>query len=338
MRKLNLWLAAALLVFAAACSKDEVVINSSGDQAWKMLASTGANVAVISQPSGDVVKNNFAQASGTITKMATFGGRIYLLAKDDYKITVVDEVSGEQLAVLDFSASQLMPSAIAFANATDAYVAHENSDKISLVDIYYNKVVRQINVGNNPTDLAYLASGYIAVTNSGSNSVSIINTKTYAKERDVATNPVPAYVGATDSKKIFTIVCRGNGKDGSGEKTSGYVQFLNPATGEITYTKEIKNLGIDGSEITPRSLAINEKGLTFIATNYAMYKLNTKLKSPVLSVVKRDDFAGVSYNYALQEIIVIKSDGTAYAADNTTALKTYDLVLPGTFGAVLSLK
>ncbi len=340
--KKYLLFACTVSMFLISCKQDNPLIDNSS-KTWNMLVAVGDKQNIISyieQPSGSIIKTNIISDSlinSEIGQVVAYGSNIYILIPKEYKILVIDRRTYESVATYDFSQDKSEPTAIAFANATDAYVAHKNTNKVSLIDTKFYKIAKTIEVGNSPTGIAY-SKNTIVVSNSLSNTISLIDTRSYSKTAEIATKEIPTYISSTlATSGLISLVCSGNGKDDSlsTSKSSAYLQIFNPDTKQFISTTEIKTTLIAGKDITPNGLVVTNKDYSFISTTYGLFMYNAKTANQ-LTLVKKEAYAGIAYNFPREELIVIRANKTAFAAKQTTGKILYELTMPQLFGAVVA--
>ena len=340
--KIYVLIATAFCLSLVSCKQDNPLIDNSS-KTWNMLTVNGENsnhLSSFEQPTGTMIKDNLladSLAKSPITQVIAYGSNIYLLIPKDYKIIVLNRWNYDYEASFDFSTDKYEPTAIAFANATDAYVAHQNTDKLSLIDLKFYKIARTITVGNAPVAIAY-SKNTIVVANSKSNSISLIDTRTYSKIADIETKEVPTFISSTlATTGLVSLVCSGNGKEDSlsSSKSSAYLQIFNPDTKQFTSTTELKTTLIAGADIIPTGLVVTDKDYSFVSTKSGLFLYNAKSATP-LTFVKKETYKGITYNFPKEELIIIRANNTAFAAKQTTGKILYELSMPLLFGTVVA--
>ena len=335
------WIYTFVLFTLYSCTQDNPLIDNSVNS-WSLLTVTGesdAKLSKIQQPNGsyliDDILNNI-EITSEIKQVAVYGQYLYILIPKDYKIIILDRYTFEPVNSIDFSATQYEPSAIAFANNSDAYIAHTNANKVSLLDTKFFKIVRTYDVGIEPVDITY-TNNLIIVSNAKSNSLSLIDTKNYTKLSDVAVQEAPRFISVAPTSGKVAIVCSGNGKDDdiTGNNSAAYFQVFDPNTKQITFTSELKTSLITGSNIYPNGLVVTNKDLAFVSTQYGLFSINVRTPT-LVNLAKKEEYRGVYYNFPKEELIVIRANKTAFAAKQTTGKIIYELTMPQLFSSILA--
>ncbi len=331
----------AVLVGILSCTRENPLYDNSVNS-WNLLIVTGESNTKISktqQPDGNILIDNLlanAEIKSEIKQIVAYGVYLYILIPKDFKILVLDKFSYNIVNSIDFSDHHNEPSAIAFANNTDAYVIHTNANKVSLIDTKFFKIVRTYDVGIAPIDIAY-TNNLIIVANSKSNTLSLIDSRNYTKLPDISVKDVPMFIAVAPTSGKLAIVCSGNGKDDtiSDNNSTAYFQVFDPNSKQITYTAELKTSLIDGTDIYPNALAVTNKDLAFISTQYGLFSINTNSPT-LLNLAKKEAYAGVYYNYPKEELILIQHNNTAFAAKQTNGNFLYELTMPQSFSSLLA--
>lgn len=335
------WIYALILLTLFSCTQDNPLIDNSVNS-WSLLAVTGesdAKLSKIQQPNGayliDDILSNF-EIKSEIKQIAIYGQYLYILIPKDYKIIVLDRFTNELVSSIDLTSTQYEPSAIAFANNTDAYIVHTNANKVTLLDIKFFKIVRSYDVGIEPVDITYI-NNLIIVSNAKSNSLSLIDTKNYTKLSDIAVKEAPRFISVAPTSGKVAIVCSGNGKDDdiAENNSPAYFQIFDPITKQIIFTSELKTSLINGSDIYPNGLAITNKDLAFVSTQYGLFSINVKTPA-LVNLAKKEEYRGVYYNFPKEELIVIRGNNSAFAAKQTTGKIIYELTMPQLFSSIIA--
>ena len=340
---------AACLAFCISCSKDDPLIDNSSN-AWNLLASSGSafnELHYVLYPDGksaDIMPADSCR--GELSKIAVFGNIIYAVSPSDMAIFEFDRYSFAYLKKIDFSEENLEPVGIAFSNSTDAYIIFRNSTKVAIYDLYFNtgKYSRSIETGHIPGDIIAMTNKgsvpYIITANTADNCLSVINARTYSKERDIPTEAAPAYLAAYSDKDALLAVCLGNGKTAAtagAEKSSGYATVFHPESGSIVKSMELTYYSKAGSDITPTGIAVNNNGLCYISSDYSLFKVNLKLTVMSLTKSVKGNFKSISMLYGLQKPVVHMSDNSVYILDLATLKQVEKVSVPFDFGTFLAL-
>lgn len=336
-----LWLYTSLLLGLYSCVRDNPLIDNTVNS-WDLMVVTGdtkTKISNIQQPHGTVLIDDILtniQIKSEIKQIVAYGQYLYILIPKDYRIIVLNRFSFELVNSIDFTATKYEPSAIAFANSTDAYIVHTNANKVSLLDTKFFKIVRTYDVGNEPIGIAY-TNNLIVVANAKSNSFSLIDTRNYTKLSDIAVQEAPRFISVAPTTGKVAIVCSGNGKDDdiAENNSTAYFQIFDPITKQIIFTSELKTSLINGSDIYPNGLAVTNKDLAFVSTQYGLFSINIKTPEFV-NFVKKEEYKGIYYNYPKEELILIRGNNSTFAAKQTTGKIIYELTMPQLFSSILT--
>lgn len=339
MKKLGLVFMLTLLF--AACKQDEKVINSFDDEnkvLMSVVEANGTSIKLADLFNNKIITEDVVDAangfkiSDTISKIISFREHIFLLSPSTYKIYVLNYNDFKMVDTVDFLDEMLEPTDICFANATDAYIAHGNSNKLTLLDLTNLKPALQITVGNHPIALA--ASGnQIYVANYTDNNVSVVDSRTNREEAKIQTGVGPKFVGIRSNGKECVVVAEGAGKNGTEPlKSEAICTIIDVATRNILANTAIGFGTISALEAIPQSLAISDKDYAFIPTETNLLKINLRTRTSVSNVGKYK-YSYIVNNSYRQEVVMIMEDESgvptkAIVAGNSTAKKNYEMEIP----------
>lgn len=315
--KTKILIIAVLSVIVAACSSDDKVIDNSIKQT-KYLISVSEPSPVIKLIDGSAILNEDVYNSanqgkilgGNVTQITEFRNMLYLLMPEIMKIKVIDAVSFVEISELDFSKDNLIPSAICFANATDAYVAHANSDKISLVDIYNMKIVKTITVGKNPSAIA-VSGNQLLTCDYGSNSVSIVDTRTNLKISNITVPSKPKYISITPDGLDAVVISIGDGKEANATaaKSNAQVSFIDINGKRLSASLNIGNSAYKAENQIPCGMAISNKYWAFIPTQEALFRINTRTRT-IVAFVGKYIYDDIIYNYRNGDVCAFSNENS----------------------------
>lgn len=335
MKKLLLILVASLAIIS--CSKEEKFIDNYTEENKVLIAVNSASssyVEAVNLADGSIMYNdifmqvNSVAAPDSISTMKIFRDKIFILFPKIFKIIILNKDDFKIAGEVDFSAESLIPSDICFANATDAYIAHGNSNKVSLLDLTNFQVARQITVGKNPVAIA--ASGnQIYTANFGANSVSVIDSRTNKQEALLSVAPYPSFVGVRSNGKEVIVVSIGTGKgDGASTKSPAIATFIDVATRAKLQETPIGTVTIPALDAIPQSLSVTEKDYAFIPTATNFMRISMKSRTGVTNVGKLK-YSKVSYNSYKDLLLAIVLDENGNSkkvavCSNSTGKSIYD--------------
>ncbi|MCX6147365.1 MAG: hypothetical protein NTW25_08965 [Candidatus Kapabacteria bacterium] len=303
----------SLVIVINSCKQEEVIIDNT-NKSYNVLVSVGGGspkLSIYSFPDGKLVNDNLLGnlnsqiVTSKVTKIAEYLGNLYLIMPSSHKIEVISKADYKQIATYDFTSLQLTPTDICFPNATDAYVAMKDSNLIELIDIHFNKIVKSIKVGNNPSSIA--ASGnQVYVANQASNNVTVIDlslNKGVVATIDVAPNP--NIIGFTASNDVY-VVSIGNGKIDTMAKSVSKITYINPLTRTITSSLDL-GYGTTAPALNqiPFDIANSNKTYGYIPTSEALFRVDLKYKDKVKLVTKAT-YDKVYFYFGNRSVILMK--------------------------------
>lgn len=335
--------AALAIMVIAGCSGEEKVIDTLPDS-WQLLcaSSTAPGLALQKLPdnsttSADIFQQvNNRKLPATVSSVVEFRDDLYLLMPSIRKIYVVLAKSYTLHDSIDFSAENRIPSAICFANATTAYVAHENDSVVSVVDITVYKTARTVATGHKPIGIAAIGN-QVFVTNQLSNTVTQIDTRTNSIVANHQVPPAPTFITpSTDGKQVI-VICLGAGKaDNISPKTAAYAVFIDAPTAQIIKQTAIDDPGFD-TDVTakPRGVAVTKADWAFIPTDLGLYQLDLVQKVDCY-IIDETPYDITTFNYRRQELLLIEG-GSVIVADQNTGKEKARFALPLPVSAILGI-
>jgi len=298
------------------CSDDKIIDDTNDN--WFVIASTESpypELLKIEYPSGNVVETNlYEEANGKKLTSAPeiiyeFGGLLFLLQPDDYKITVLDKRTYIESAVIDFSSESKKPLAVAFANATTSYVIFKGDSIVEAVDLTVMKPARTIELPGIASSIA-VAVNQIYVACPELNIIQVIDTRDNQLTETIDVPEYPTLVTFTYDGLNAVVVSSGLGKyDSTEEKTEAYVSFIDRGT-HTEIARQPLGIGIvDPKEQIPNAVATPSRLYAYIGTQEYFLRFNTRTAGSVARVAN-GNYSSVIYNAKRDEMILIKVDGT----------------------------
>lgn len=320
-------------VIGIGCNGDTPVFNNT-DQTYNIfLSDNNGKVARVTLPDtkvqdADHYKTvNKEELKGAVEWMNEYRDNVFLGIPSQYQIVVVSKADFKKVGVYDFSATGKVPTSICFANATNAYVTHDNDSVISLVDLINYKVARFIPCGKNPISIAAIEN-QLFVTCRGDNTIRRIDTRTNAVTGVYGTSPNPSIItNANDerlaaSERRMVLVCDGN----NSEPASISKVDIN---GTITDKQSVIGVGANPVLETPSDIAITNTDFAFITTQTSIWRYDIR-KSGVVRRVSTSSAQGISYNDRRNELIIRRNANSVQIAQasDTKVLSTINTTFP----------
>lgn len=341
--KNSLLLVLAALVLFVACSSEDKVINNYTDQSQAIaVVKDSPDLKLIKISTGEVLNENLLNQSGlsgSASNVKSFRNMLYVLYPKDYKVFVYNLGSQKLESTIDFSNDKLEPYDICFANATDAYICHANSNIISLIDITVYKEAKKINVGKNPVSIA-CSGNQIITANSGDNTVSFVDTRTNSQIATAKVANVPYFVDVRTNGKEFIVVSLGDGKINTGStKTASTINFFDVANKNNLGQFELAASNVKSTEFFPKSLAVSVKDWAFIPGDSAFLRVDLKSKSKA-SYIGKFRYTYTSYDIISSRLFAVESingKSTLKICDQSTGKLVSSVTLPDNVAKVYPL-
>jgi len=331
---------ALLVALLTACNKDEKFINNFDEKKLAMLAvneDSHSYLRIIELNSGEIeidrisLPYNDTLFNTAIDKIKSFRNHIFVFQYSAFRIIVLNSNNYSLAGIIDFSLQELVPSDICFANATDAYISHGNSNLVSLLDLTNLQIAREIVVGAAPVSIA--ASGnQIYTTNFSDNTVSVIDSRTNKVQATIIVPLKPMMIDVKADGKEFIVVSAGEGKLTAGDKTNAMITFIDVATRNVLNEIPIGVGLVNAIDVVPLGLTVSSRDWAFISSEDNFFRVNIRTKSGVVNI-GRYKYNKLTYNYYKNVVIAIEQDNSGNAirsviCNNTTGRKISDLAIP----------
>ena len=211
---------AVLAVMLIACADEKLIDESNSNQKLLVASFDGANSHVMnSDLKSEMVESNdlYNQANGSfiahspVTRLQSYLNYIFAFVPDENKIVVFNKNTLKSVSQIDFSNEGLRPMKLAFANATDAYLICENYNKLILLDIYYFKKAREIDLPTFANDILTLGNK-IYITLPLENQIAIVDSRSHAITSTIAIDNRPYIFALTSSANNLIVLSAGAGK------------------------------------------------------------------------------------------------------------------------------
>jgi YVTN family beta-propeller protein len=319
--------------FLPGCAPDEKILNSVIDK-WVLLTTTPGGAQINTTPVNDNQAGTISTrytASGTISSIAEYRNYVFLMIPTQYKVLILDRTRFVPVDSIDFSDKRLIPSGVAFGNATTIYFSHENDSVVTIYDLFNFKKAGTITVGKNPTGIVAgngERQNQIFVANRGSATVSQIDTRTNTV---VATYPVgkaPVYIMPDLSGKKIVVACMGAGKNGETgvEKTTPSLAFIDIDARTVARETPISTGEADSALAIPMGLAVTKSDWAFVPLSNGLVRVDTR-EYIAIAVISKEMYSGISYNLRRDELLCVKDRTVSVLDENSGDLKFSPLEL-----------
>ncbi len=326
------------------CSEDEIIIDNTTDRDRFFVVTGGGSpsLKVINSIDGSIEINDvFQEMLNTaynypVRKIKLFGGSYFVIIPESHVIEILDDKDLSRKAIIDFSESGKMPSDICFPNATTAYVAHENADSLSCIDLTNFRLCSGVKISGRARAVE-AAGNQIFTANTLENTVSIIDSRDMQEKHVINVQDKPLFIAVSDSGRKVICLSAGNGKiDTLQNKTAAIATLFNVLTSAIENTREIGIANIKSVDQFPHALAVTGRDLAFVPTDEYLLRLEAKeLKN--IALTGKTNYKYAAYNFKNQELILIVEENEslwAVTADQTTAKEKKRILLPDNAAAI----
>ncbi|HYF03625.1 MAG TPA: YncE family protein [Patescibacteria group bacterium] len=310
-------LIASVIIFSA-CKPEERMIEAP-QTSWQILAATDmpAALKIIEQPGSKVITDDaYAAANGeampAVTKIAEYGGRLFLLKKDAPEIEVLDRATFKKSVTIEMSSAGT-PIDITFPNATTAFVIHANTEIVDVVDIYNNKVARSIAVGKKPVAVAAVGN-QVYIANQDDNTLSVIDTRTNLVTMTLPVHTAPMALAAHPSQNEVLVLSLGGGKllkEGE-EKSPARLTFINNDTKQTINSVSVFEVAKDSLLGVPVGLALGQGSYpyAFVAFKTVITRVDARRHAGT-RILRQPASAGIQYNFKRDELLIFNTNGNS---------------------------
>lgn len=274
-----------LLFFS--CSDEKLITEISPNKHILIATHDGTNAKLtrLTFPDGEIIGNDvFFQANGKtisnnkITQLATYLQNIWVIIPDDFKLLALDRTTFKLLADFGFQDEKQSPRKIVFANATEAYLIFENTNYVYLIDTYYYKIARKIELEGNPSDILAVGN-QVYITLPMQNKLAILDTRTHKIENTLQINNVPYLVQKNADGTKILVLCAGIGKipgDFREAISLPTITTIDFKTNNVLSNFEIKPPKVDLLKEYPKQFIITNNDWGFFATEKYLVRLDVK--------------------------------------------------------------
>ncbi len=339
MKKLNVLLIMLFFsFFLVSCNEDAPNIDNTVNRDRLFVVVGGAQplVKVIKVVDGSIEINDlFLEKAETsynypVKRIKHFGNLFFFVIPQELKIEVFSADNLNRVSLIDFTDSKKIPSDICFANATTAYIAHENDESLSCLDLTNFQISGSVTISGKACAIE-CSGNQIFTANTFQNTVSIVDSRSNEEIHSITVADRPAFLSVADSGKKVVCVSIGTGKiDDSPTKTASVATSFDVLSSNIISTKDIGFATINPVEQNPISHATTVNSLSFVATKDYLLRFNAKSFSGI-SLAGRANYKQIIYNDKKQELIItVEEIGKIFAkiADQSTAEEKRRVLLP----------
>ncbi len=244
--------------------------------------------------------------AGLIQSSDIAGDRMFISVNSTDKVEVVDKLTLESLATVEFSAP---PTAVEVIDET-AYVTtydfQTQNDQVYLVDLSTMEVTDDsIEVSSAPRDIVGVGGNlYVAIN--GGNTVEVIDPESNAVERSITVGTSPTQL-LVDSEDRIWVACNGRvSYDESTDDVPGSVYVLDGQTGEVIGSIESPDIAASGYNYR---LALNEDAAEayFLNNGISVIDMNSITLSDTKLTTR--PFNTIGYFSAQNRLYVGQSNG-----------------------------
>ena len=254
-------------------------------------------------------ENNRPMA-GLVQSSEVSGDRMFLAVNSTDKVEVVNKLTLESLATVEFNAP---PTAVEVVDET-AYVTTYNfetqNDQVYLFDLSTMEVADDsIEVSSAPRDIVVAGGSLYVSTNSG-NTVEVIDPETNTVERSITVGQGPSQLIVDNEDRIW-VACNGRvSYDESTEDVPGSVHVLNGQTGEVIGSVESPDIAATGYNYR---LALNENAQEayFLSDGVSVIDMNNFTLSDTKLTTR--SFNAIGYFAAQNQLYLGQSNGYSQA-------------------------
>jgi len=194
------------------------------------------------RPLGDVIQN-----------MVIHGDQAFLVANNSNKIEVVNAYTFKSVGVVEGLAMPRYFTAVPNSNKgyVSEWVAFGTAGRVAVIDLKTLTVTKTISLAAMPEQLLY-TNGKLYVANSGSNTLSVINTTTDVVEKTIPVAEAPSSLVLDKNNSLWVL---SNGVKYTAHNTPGALSKINLTSNTVasTFTFQDKeassgNLAINGAK------------------------------------------------------------------------------------------
>jgi len=328
-----------LIVVLISCAPEENIVTPDQDSWTLFSVPMNENALYSERVSGTQISNRkkvFA-AESEIAHIYIYRDQLYLMMPSLHRIVILNRASYETMHIIDFKQEVKKPIAMAFGNATTAYIIFEQDSIVRLYDILNKQLAGTIKVGLHTSDIiAGIGDrqNQIFVTNLASNSISHIDTRTNRVEKEYAVLAAPKFLANDPTGTKIVYVSEGGGKTiiNTDKSTSG-IGFIDIDRKLVLAQMTISTKEADSIDALPRGLAVTASEWAFIPFSNGLIRVDTR-EYKNYTTISRKVYTGIIYNDRRREVLANAEDGI-YVLNGNTGLVQRVLQGSTTYGKIL---
>ncbi len=320
--KITFHIFVVLLFLLISCSPEENVVTPDQDSWTLFSVPMNENALYSERVSGTElsIRKKLYTSESEIGNMYIYRDQLYLLLPTSKKIVILNRASYETLHVIDFTQESKKPLAMAFGNATTAYIIFEKDSIVQLYDILNKKLAGTIKVGSYTSDII---SGIgdrqnqIFIANLASNTISHIDTRTNRVEKEYAVLNAPRFLSNDPTGNKIVYVSEGGGKTiANTDKSTSGIGFIDIDRKLLLAQMTISTRDADSVDAMPRGLAVTASEWAFIPFSNGLVRVDTR-EYKNYSTISRKAYTGIVYNDRRREVLANAEDGLFVLNGNT---------------------
>jgi YVTN family beta-propeller protein len=311
-----------LSIILGSCAPEENIVTPDQD-AWTLFSVPKNENAVYSdRVSGTELSNRkkLFNAETNIEHVYIYRDQLYVMLPESNRIVILNRASYEIMHVIDFATVSKKPIAMAFGNATTAYIIFEKDSIVQLYDILNKQIAGSIAVGAYTVDII---SGIgdrqnqIFVANLASNSISQIDTRTNRVEKEYAVLQAPKFLSNDPTSTKIVYVSEGAGKTlVNNPKSIAGIGFIDIDRKIVLAQMPISTKDIDSVDAIPRGLAVTSSEWAFVPFSNGLVRVDTR-EYKNYTTISRKVYDGIIYNNRRREVLANADDGISVLNGNT---------------------
>lgn len=312
----------AFILLLASCAPEENIVTPDQDS-WTLFSVPVNENALYSERISGTEKSGKSRLYSSESKISNvyiYRDQIYVLLPDANRIAILQRASYETLHVIDFSQDSKKPIAMAFGNATTAYIIFDKDSVVQLYDILNKQLAGIIKVGGYTADIVSgkgERQNQIFVANLASNTISHIDTRTNRIEKEYAVLTAPRFLANDPTGTKIVYVSEGAGKTlVNASKSTAGIGFIDIDRKLLLAQMTISTRDIDSVDAMPRGLAITASEWAFVPFSNGLVRVDTR-EYKNYSTISRKVYSGITYNERRREVIANAEEGLYVLNGNT---------------------
>jgi hypothetical protein len=315
MRMINLGLFVAFILLAFSCSKEEKILEGETPPRYffVVFANEPAALQLVEAQSSKIIDPDAfysanAKRLDKITQIVEFRDLLYIFQSKSHKITIATRDSLKVIKELTWSDSEIMPSSIAFPNATTGFVSFADTSIIAVLDLTNFVVARYIKV-EAPVTFLENADYYILGVSPANGTLIIIDSRTYSVITSKPIGDYPFSLGYNSFRNTVYTICMGNGKiDTSVEKSPAKLVAITYPDFNISSQTELNIGSISSKTLIPSGLSVPGKYFGFISTLSGLLRFSLTNPSQIQRYIA-GEFTNIMYDYRKDQVLALSRSG-----------------------------